>query len=305
MTWSKALRIGAILTASALLLVLSHYVFEDGLFHTALHEVGFALLVSLIVWGLFEAQLSQEAETTWQKRIQKVTENVFHAVLRKDLPKALLDEANNLVLNSSLIRENFSVTYTLNDARFRLGDCDTPCVIVDAVIEFTMRNIGSDTVEWPVKAALPNPIHPDLRARVGVKALTVIKGGQAVSVDMEEAEKRFRSDLENNALTTIVFCPGQVTLAPGETCHMSASYSMAKEAEDTELLGTLYPSDGLRLTIFDQTGGEGRLLFARAVHRNPLESISEGVDAPGVKIFKVSGYLLPHQGVLIWWKRKP
>src|SRR5690606_22495926 len=154
-----------ILCASALLIGISRYIFPVGALHYAFHEVGFALLVAIIVWGLFEAQLSHEAESTWQKRIQRVSENVFQAVLRKDLPKALLDEANNLVLNSSLIREGFSVTYNLSDGKFQLEECESECVLVDAIMEFTMRNVGTDTVVWPVRAALPNPIHPDLKDR--------------------------------------------------------------------------------------------------------------------------------------------
>lgn len=303
--WGRIAKVVAILSASAVLLMLSHYVFPKGLLHTALHEIGFALLVSIIVWALFEAQLSHEAETAWQTRIQKVTENVFQAVLRKDLPKALLDEANNLVLNSSLIREDFAVTYTLSDEKFQLSECETDCVIVDSVMEFRMRNVGTETVHWPVRASLPNPIHPDLKTRVGVRSLAVVKGGQPVMLDLENARTKFAADIADNNKTAIVFCPGEVSLAPGESCQVSASYTMAKEAEDTELLGSLYPSDGLKLTIFDKSGADGRLMFARAVHRNDLLPISEGIGAPGVKIFKIDGYLLPHQGVLIWWKRKP
>ena len=79
---------------------------------------------------------------------------------------------------------------------------------------------------------------------------------------------------------------------------------MAKEAEDTELLQTLHPADGLRVTIFDQCVDGRRVTFARSVHRNPIVPLASE-DGSIAKIFTIPGYLLPHQGVLIWWKRNP
>jgi hypothetical protein len=93
-------------------------------------------------------------------------------------------------------------------------------------------------------------------------------------------------------------------LAPGETVNVRADYVMAKEAEDTELLQSLYPCDGLTVTIMDAGLDQRRLLFAKAIHRRPIENQSSS-SSPGTKVFRIAGYLLPHQGVLIWWKKAP
>ncbi|MDP5279937.1 hypothetical protein Q9Q95_13460 [Sphingomonas sp. DG1-23] len=299
-------RIILLVLAASLLLLLSKYVFPTGLMHVGTHEVGFALIVSLVVWSLFEAQLSQEAEATWDARIERVTKNVFQAVLRRDLPKELLDEANNLVLNSSLMRQGFTVTYTLMDDKFcPAGGDELDCVLVEAIMEFTMRNVSTDTICWPVALALPNPVHPKLKDRVKVTSIDVRKGGESVVLDLVNAEANFRVAMRANENTAVRYAAGEVSLNRGESCTFSATYVMAKEVEDSELLQTLYPADGVRITVFDRAGDARRVTFARSVHRQMLEHIPSDLRHPTAKIFKIPGYLLPHQGVLIWWKKKP
>ena len=296
------IQIIAILASAFALLLAAHYVVKNGVFHTALHEVGFALLVSLVVWAMFEARLSQDADKAWDRRIDRVTKNVFNAVLRKDLPKELLDEANNLILNSSMVREDFTVTYTLRDASVNGGNLD--CVLVDAVMQFTMRNISTDQVTWHACLGLPNPIHDELKALLKVTSLSVIKGGEPLQLEIENAEISFREKLKDNSETEVMYDAGKVTLEKGESLNVSAAYTMAKEAEDTEFLRSLHPANGLRVTIFDQTPGR-RLVFAKSVHRHKLNRVS-APDTPGAaQIFNIPGYLLPQQGVLIWWKKAP
>jgi hypothetical protein len=272
----------------------------------ALHEIGFALMISVIVWLMFENQLSREADGVWDSRIERMTKNVFQAVLRKDLPKGLLDEANNLVLNSSLIRRGFSVTYTLMDSAYSDTHSQmTPCVLVEAVMEFSMENVSTDNACWNVGLGLPNPIHPGLKALVEVKSVIVSKGGDEVTLDLETAHREFQDALHQDSQTSVPFKAGEIEVKPGEKYEFSASYVMAKETEDSELLQTRFPSEGLRITIFDKAQDDRRLVFARSVHRHPLESASEKLSVTSSKIFTVPGYLLPHQGVLIWWKRNP
>lgn len=302
---SKTHRVLMLLLSSALLLLSSHFLFPDGILHTLLHEVGFALLVSVVVWSLFEGQLSHEAEATWNERIKRVSQNVFHAVLGKELPKPLIDEAQTLILNSNLIRRKFAVTYTLSDGSFEQApNSVAECVLVTAVMNFSMQNISANEIAWTPGIALPNPVHPALKDQVKVQKFAVTRGGKPVNLDLTKAEQTFRNNLKNDGNTHVAYEGGTIRLQPNEICEFTAEYVMAKEPEDSEFLQTLHPSDGLRLTVFDQAGDGRRVMFADAVHRRKLE-ISGDQSVGGAKIFTIPGYLLPHQGVLIWWKKKP
>lgn len=302
-TFFETLRRGLLLFVLGLLLILFSEWSMTGLWSTAVKEIGFALIVSVIVWSIFENRISAEAETVWDRRIERVTNNVFQAVLRKDLPKPLIDEAHNLVLNGSAIRRNFSVTYTLQDHKIDSGDPCLEAVLVMAVMEFEMVNVSSDVFDFKVNLSLPNPVHPELKKLLKVNSAVVKKGGVPLDLDLEKAKKDFAEALKTDGKTHIPYSAGTVTLNPQETCFVTFSYVMVKEAEDSELLQTLYPADGLRITVFDAGAPGIRSLYATAVHRHELEQTESSSD-PSAKIFKVSGYLLPHQGVLIWWKKR-
>src|SRR3954454_24642407 len=63
------------------------------------HEVGFALLVAVIIWVTFDYFSHYDEEERWRSRIEQITGEVFYGVLRRKLPKELVAEANILVLD--------------------------------------------------------------------------------------------------------------------------------------------------------------------------------------------------------------
>lgn len=65
-------------------------------------EIGFALIVSVVIWVTFEYFSSSEREAEWSHRISAITDNVFHAVLQKKLPPELIEAISASVLNQVL-----------------------------------------------------------------------------------------------------------------------------------------------------------------------------------------------------------
>ena len=51
-----------------------------------LQEVGFALVVAIVIWTVFEYFSRTENEAIWKERIDSTAQNMLYAVLRKDLP---------------------------------------------------------------------------------------------------------------------------------------------------------------------------------------------------------------------------
>lgn len=300
----RLLRLLLVLLSAFVLLTVSKTVHLDDFWHAAFHEIGFALLVSFIVWAMFEVHMSQEADTEWSRRIDRISRNVFFAVLRKDLPKQLIDEARAIALDTNVLRTNFNVTYTLRDETFEVVEGQrADCVLMVAVMACEMRNVSGDTIFVPMAVGLPNPVHPGLKALTRVNTFAVTRAGGPIELDLQRAETAFRESLATQE-QTVKYDAGGITLAPDETVSVRADYVMAKESEDTELLQSLYPCDGLTVTVMDSGGDHARVLFAKAIHRRPIENQSSPAS-PGTKVFRIAGYLLPHQGVLIWWKRAP
>ena len=303
---ARVWRVITVFLLGVYLLCWSEHLEKRPFWHTLTHEIGFALLVSSIVWSLFELHMAQDADREWSKRIEKISQNVFLAVLRKDLPKALIDEARTSALDTDLIRYDFTVSYTLRDHKIDLGGGNSlDCVLMIASVSFSMHNISSKTVRWGVRLGLPNPIHLDMKALTKVSEVKARRHGTLLPLkDPKVSEAEFREAIKSDENATVTYDAGTADIAPGETLDFNATYTMAKESEDSELLQTRYPTDRLSVTIFDQTGDGDRVVFAKAVHRTTIEN-EASPDNSSTKIFKIPGYLLPHQGVLIWWKRTP
>ena len=90
-------RAGAYLVAALALIIAIAFILysyagagiEPGLFEDAnrfprlaAHEVGFAFLVAVIIWSVFELSTRLDDETRWHSRVQVISKNVFMAVFR-------------------------------------------------------------------------------------------------------------------------------------------------------------------------------------------------------------------------------
>lgn len=301
---ARLLRLALVLVVAIAMLTISETVAHGYVFwEPATHEIGFALLVSFIVWSMFEFHRSQEAESEWSERIDRISKNVFFEVLGKDVPRELLNEARG-ALDTSVLRTNWNVTYTLRDATFEVSPGNqAECVLLVAVMACEMRNISQEPAQVRMGVGLPNPVHPALKALTRVNSFIVSRAAGPVELDHAQAGQEFAAQLATTE-QIVRYNVGDVALGPGETVTVRADYVMAKEPEDTELLQTLYPSDGLTVTVMDTGEVSRRFVFAKAIHRKGIENQSSSAS-PGTKVFRVGGYLLPHQGVLIWWKKAP
>lgn len=179
------------------------------------------------------------------------------------------------------------------------------CVVVSAVLTFTVTNVGRMPAAYPVKIGLPDPIHPALRARCVVNDLDVVKHGIRNSYLSAHAQTELQRQIDDpTPKTSFLYDAGNVQLEPNESIEVRADHVMIKEPEDTEMLRMLYPCNGVTITITDRATDGRRAIFARAIHRTDIEDQSSRSNS-ATKIFRISSYLLPHQGVLIWWKRGP
>ena len=82
------------------------------------HEIGFALIVAVVIWTIFEFFTRAEHEKRWAQHTQDIAKGVFFGVFRRNFPDEYIKEAHNLVLDHRFIRFGLNVTYTLVDDTF-------------------------------------------------------------------------------------------------------------------------------------------------------------------------------------------
>lgn len=310
----SVLRSVVVLLLATLALVISDALLKTGLWFDVFREVGIALLISVTVWVVFELYRQGVAEEEWTSRIDRASKNVFFAVLRKNLPDELIQAARNLALDSALIRTNFTLTYTLRDSKYEDSPGHTQdFVLLDAVLFYLLKNVSDERIKFEPKIRIPNPAHLELKKLVTVNGFTVTPLGAkaAPKTDAAEANKqfglamtRFEKALVDESATEVFFALDPVEIEPDGQVEVNVAYTMAKEAEDNELFETFYPSERLTLTIVDAgDGSHQRTILARAVHPDDLVR-QPSAPATRTLTFVISKYLLPHQGIIMWWRKK-
>jgi hypothetical protein len=305
------LRTGFALVASLLLILIAQYAFEPPapghhpqFYALLMREVGFALLVAILIWTVFEFFSAEEMEQKWNHRVETMTKNVFFGVLGKNLPRDLVEEAHTLLLDQTFIRSGFHVNYVLTDDTYKRPDgTDAPYLKLEAVVRYKVLNITGAPAELPVQIGLPNPLVQALKEKCGVDKLTIKQNGKSENIDLAIGEAAFRASLQDQSAHHATFKGPTITIMPNQKVPTEIvwHYVMAKEEEDNELGTTFLPMDSLSITIVDRNPGK-RTVKARAIHPTDLEDDTSAASQ-GTYNFRLNRYVLPHQGFVVWWKK--
>ncbi len=294
------------LLAGSLLLVLSYSVFPEHSFaQGASHEVGFALVVAVIIWVTFEFFSRGDMEERWNDRIERVSRSVFFGVFKRNFPDDLIKEARVLLLDHDFVRRDLSLTYTISDANYTARDgMNQPFVKLSALARYKVKNIGDQSRDYDVGIALPNPLIDELKAHCRVVSIRYRRQDDPwQEVDIRVAQEEFRTKLANDTKHACPFVATKLSIKSGEEIEFVFDYVMAKEEEDTEIFQTRLPANFLTVNVVDQ-GPTKRIVRARSIHVLDLEDDTSG-EATGTYSFRLPRYLLPHQGFALWWKKVP
>jgi hypothetical protein len=210
------------------------------------HEIGFALVVAVVIWLTFEFFSRSTDEQRWLARIEVISRNVFMGVFRRRLPEGLVNEITLLVLNHNFIRESIHVTYTITDHHFMARDGSRQnFVCLNATARLKIRNVSEAKCKLPIVLGLPNPLIDEMKQYCKVNKASYKEGGIETPFDLRAAEHKFREDLQNDNKFTATFDLGPVDVQPNVEVELFWDYTMAKEEEDTEIFQTVVPAQQL------------------------------------------------------------
>lgn len=274
-------------------------------------EVGYALMISVFVGVVVERRHRKRWDQEMTSRMEEISDNVFSGVFQAELPPNLVRETIAIGLRQKIVREGFDVTYTLKDASYTNENGDSvPYVKLEAETKFLFKNIGMEDEEINIGVLLPDPIAPELRKDVHVSCFEIngipmdqIAGLKKMGELNDELQQNLSQDDRRDGSYVQFFAEKGHVIAPRGQVHINCHYIMAKEIEDTEFLRSLYPSDGITVTVVD-TNPNSRIIDAHSVHPGDFSSAPENGQPKAVYKWKIERYLLPHQGVMFWWKKR-
>lgn len=295
----------AIAFSAGLVLILAHVIIE-GLSHsktsellaTILKEVGFALIVSAIIWITFEYFSSHDKEVEWEARLKKMSNNVFKGVLLKNIPEKLWDAIDDAVFKQAFIRKNFEITFTFQRVKAKdAAGGSNDYLEADVVVSYDIHNISDIYADFPIRFGISGHHSKPALSHCKVKEITTYRDGQHRSFDLSNFDKEFHQDTKSN--TRIFDTRETIRLPPRETASIRIHYASPKDNKDTEVLVSSFPSDGMRLNVVDNTGVN--LVFgANSIHPKDLEIVKFGPSTRIIR-FELRDHLLPHQGMFLNW----
>jgi hypothetical protein len=301
-----------------LLITISYYVFpvSDGvneyppvptwtrILHSGTHEIGFALIVAAVIWRMFEFFAQKESKDQWDGVVEQISQNVFAAMLKRELPEKLITQAFDLILNQQFIRTDVVFTFMISAATYTVENhAPKPFVRLNVVAKSKIKNVSNATARIPLGMSLPNPMIDELKPFCIVKKIAVKTGGVWTDFDLTNAERSFRAAMIDDARKEVPFLLDEMVFAPKEEKEVIIDYVLAKEEEDNEVVQMRFPAESLLITVVDDAPGT-RVIRAKAIHPADLENLSISDDI-GPYTYKLDQFLLPHQGFVIWWKTRP
>ncbi len=288
-----------LISLGILLLFVSEIGIANSVISHVVRDIGLAFLVSSIVWTVFEINLSHQSEKVWADRIEKVSQNVFQAVLRKNLPKELVGESNKVILDVKFIRRDYRLEYVISD--FTSSDRKN-AVVVNAFLNYKLKNISDTPEDVRLGLFMDNPTYDDLKKECDIISFSAILDDRDIDLNFAEKRELFLKRMAASNNSEIEFRLKELTIASNAEITVRAEYKMGMESDNTEMIEMMHPTDGIQFTIVNNSTASKIDTFARMVHRNCLEAVSRK-STPNTKMLYMSEFVLPHQGILVWWKR--
>lgn len=272
-------------------------------------QLGSALLVATVILYFVEKKAREEQAKISDELRQRISENVFEAVLGTNAPKEVVQQVMTSVFAKKVIRENMTLHYNIesvSDKKLKeitggklpkvSPENKQKYIFIDVENNYVLKNIGLGNANEKINVFIPFPNHTDLKDFATL--MHVYANGQELNIkDGNEAipdteyEKKYS---------------WPVKIKPKETLRVITKYRLVKERSDNEVFTSLFPTLKLQMTADMRI--EDMEWDVDALHSDKIRSINHrnqsGPYAYERVTFETQAPILPYQGVLTWWRPK-
>lgn len=245
-----------------------------------------------------ERSAREEQARSADKQRVEISKNVFQGVFSLHTPAAIVEAACGQVFKAKVIREHHKNDYHLKDLEDTDPDFD-PAIMerfvqLDVTSDYILRNVSDGEIEIPIRLGFPVPPVSRFLTRVKVHSISI--GGQALTegeiaegdTALDDAPDRIRYLWKKKA-------------PPNGTIHVVVSYTLIKERSDNEVWQTLYAGLGMELTL--SVNVKGLEFGVHPLHDKSPRKLS-GTGETGMHRWLLDTPVLPHQGMVLWWRPK-
>ena len=259
-------------------------------------EIGFAFFIAMVIIIFVDRRSRKELEDMTEESIRLTSENVFKATLGVTVPDSIVRQTMGTIFSSQIVRHDLRLTFTLDELKDELRDWCEKCVLLRVDTVYELENISGSVANFVVKGFHAMPPYPD-DALYKVSRIDSLSIGNE-TYDAEEINKglksstQFRSEYE-----------WPCKIEASQKVRVAVSYTAIRELSDAELWTSMLASTSLEVIVDMRIKGLLWDLGNRLSGILQPQSASRSGPYGNEKItFRSEEALLPHQGVLFWWR---
>ena len=259
-------------------------------------ELGFAFFIAMIIIIFVEKRSRDEQQEITRNNIDSVSDNVLKAVLGINMPRGIVRQVIGTILSTPIIRHDVRLTFTLENLPEEFGVMCDRCVLLRVENTYELENVTGNTVDWAIRLVHPMaPFpEPDIQALAKVENVSF----EDSPLPLDEVEKGLTSNAGH-----VKRYEWLRSLNPGTRSRVSTSYTLIKEVSDNELWTSLLSSTSLEVTVDVRVADCLWDLGSR--HAGIIKALGPSQQGPYTErkiTFRCEQAVLPHQGVIFWWR---
>ena len=244
------------------------------------HEIGHAIIVASVLGVTVDLYARKRHEILADEVTRKINTDVIGAIYGQQFPAKIRAEVQKNFLEQRIHREDLEVTYS-----FSVLPGNGERLLVKEQSSFIFVNTTDQAVPYELEAFVECPIEEGLRQHCKIVSASI--DGEPVAED-ELMGKFFADGMELRWSKTI-------TIPAQGRVEISSACQTIKYMRDVESWSTLYPSDGITLSV---TLDAPLNVFAKCVNSGTLK---QEVDSIHFKRWKLDNGLFPGQSLTFWW----
>lgn len=272
----------------ALILIANLTVGKDTVAYYLCKEVGFALVVSVVLIFTIERFTRERHQAAADELMETINKNLFYAIYKRYIPEKVFEEIEKSVMESDVIRCKHELDYTIMTLESEPSGDYVNCL---AQTSYELHSVVDAKINHNVVVRLEVPV--DRQWTTGCYIEEIKVDGKIYS--REELEKpKFTKRSDEHVILTL-----PIEIGPKSVVRINTKSRIVKKTTDVELWCSRIPSDGLKLTVSTPTRVFN--VHASANHSQALEVV---MDNEVTKKWDLPHGIFPYQSIMFWWKPK-
>ena len=284
-----------LLILGAVVVGVSYLLNEHAWYHHAIRDLGIAIIVSFIVIITIEQRQRREQDAAIKKFLERSHRGLFEIIFGVNLPRNVWDLLTEKIMNEKFFRKDTHVFYniTIPDGLSPIGNI--PAVLVRQETRMEIENLTGSKIKYEARFFV------EKRQKDNFQLETENPPSIQLFIDHVEVKNIGKPSESNPGDVDSEYNLYQhnIDIAGKDSRHLIVGdYPRRKLISDTEFWRSIYPCDGLSITLdFPACLTVG----LDAIHPDNVEIIHKSDTLIHARI---SRPLLPHNGFTFWWSPK-